>query len=57
MCTTLSKEGNMSGDLQCGMLDPEIELKRLDDPTIESQIIEGSVWHSCEELCLSKVKN
>ena len=47
MCTTLSKEGNLSGNLQCGVLDPEDKENKT--------IVEGSVWHSCEEWCLSKV--
>ena len=44
MCTTLAKEGNKSGPAECG---------RMDNATGEP--IEGSVWHSCEEWCLSKV--
>ena len=45
MCTTLSKEANKSGNLECGREDP-------DNP---GEFLEGSVWHSCEEWCLSKV--
>ena len=44
MCTTLSKEGNLSGNAECGLVD-----------NITGEYIEGSVWHSCEEWCLSKV--
>ena len=44
MCTTLSKEGNKSGNAECGMVD-----------NITGEYIEGTVWHSCEEWCLSKV--
>ena len=44
MCTTLAKEGNKSGPAECG---------RMDNAT--GEFIEGSVWHSCEEWCLSKV--
>ena len=43
MCTTLAKEGNKSGPAECG---------RMDNAT--GEFIEGSVWHSCEEWCLSK---
>ena len=45
MCTTLAKEGNKSGNAECG---------RVDNAT--GEFIEGSVWHSCEEWCLSKVR-
>ena len=44
MCTTLAKEGNMSGNEACGMVD-----------NVTGEFIEGSIWHSCEEWCLSKV--
>ena len=44
MCTTLSKEGNKSGNAECGQVD-----------NITGEYIDGTVWHSCEEWCLSKV--
>ena len=44
MCTTLAKHGNLSGNEVCGSVD-----------NVTGEFIEGSVWHSCEEWCLSKV--
>ena len=44
MCTTLAKHGNLSGNEVCGLVD-----------NVTGEFIDGTVWHSCEEWCLSKV--
>ena len=44
MCTTLAKHGNLSGNEACGSVD-----------NVTGEFIDGTVWHSCEEWCLSKV--
>jgi len=43
MCTTLAKHGNLSGNEVCGLVD-----------NVTGEFIDGTVWHSCEEWCLSK---